>query len=122
MAANPKLRVMIVKDGSLLDPTGIAILRDIAKGGDFQIWGEFVGDGDGTGIIMEAGKVRGAADPERVEPPRRRKAKGEGVVEAVAAEPIEAGDPVKADDDGRVRPLRPRRTPAAGGPGGLFGE
>ncbi|MBA2717728.1 MAG: hypothetical protein H0U52_00605 [Chloroflexi bacterium] len=83
MAANPRLRVLRIKDGSLLDKKNLAVLKDTAKANDFQIWGEFVGE-EGAGIIMEAGKVKGAPDPERVEPPKRRK-KGE------AADPAESG-------------------------------
>lgn len=80
MAANPKLRVIRVKDGSLLDKNSLSILREMATENDFQIWGEFVGD-EGAGIIMEAGKVRGAPDPEPLDRPRRRK----------AAEPVPEG-------------------------------
>lgn len=73
MAMNPKLRVMIVKEGALLDGKNLALLREIAKEGDFQIWLETVGERDGVGIIMEAGKVRGAPEPERLPAPKRRK-------------------------------------------------
>jgi hypothetical protein len=76
MAANPKLRVLRVKDGSLLDPTGLKLLAELAKDNDFQIWGEFVGEGEGVGVIMESGAVKGAPEPERIEAPKRRK-KGE---------------------------------------------
>jgi hypothetical protein len=85
MAANPRLRVLRVKDGSLLDKRNLAILSETAKANDFQIWGEFVGE-EGAGIIMEAGKVKGAPEPERVKPPARRK-KGEAVTESEAEEP-----------------------------------
>lgn len=76
MAANPKLRVMLIKDGSLLDANGLALVRDLAKGGNYQVWLEGVGEGDGTGIIMEAGSVKGAPEAERLAGPKRRKAKG----------------------------------------------
>jgi len=72
IAANPKLRVCRIKDGSLLDAKNMAALADMAREHDFQIWLETVGE-DGAGIIMEAGAVKGAPDPERVEPPKRRK-------------------------------------------------
>lgn len=79
MAANPRLRVLRVKDGSLLDKANLAVLSATAKANDFQIWGEFVGE-EGAGIIMEAGKVKGAPEPERAKPPARRK-KGEAQAE-----------------------------------------
>lgn len=75
MAANPRLRVMLIKDGSLLDENGLALVRDLAAEGDYQVWLESVGEGDGTGIIMEAGSVRGAPTPEPIAPPRRRRAR-----------------------------------------------
>lgn len=62
MAANPTLRVLRIKDGSLLDDDSMAMLASMAEAEDFQLWVEVVGDG-GVGIIMEAGEVRGAAQP-----------------------------------------------------------
>lgn len=78
IAANPKLRVCVIKDGSLLDSKNLATLAEMAREHDFQIWLETVGE-EGAGIIMEAGAVKGAAEPERVQPPKRRK-KAEGDV------------------------------------------
>jgi hypothetical protein len=78
MAANPKLRVMLIKDGSLLDANGLALVRELASAGDYQVWLEGVGEGDGTGIIMEAGSVKGAPEAERLEAPKRRKKAGDG--------------------------------------------
>lgn len=62
MAANPKVRVLRIKDGSLLDQNGLKIIADMADKGDFQIWMEVVGEGDGMGIVLEDGMVKGA-DP-----------------------------------------------------------
>lgn len=74
MQANPKLRVLRIRQGSLLDDEGLQLLAEMAKAGDFQIWLEMVGDG-GQGIIMEDGSIRGAAEPESLadEGPKRRK-------------------------------------------------
>lgn len=55
MALNPKLRVMIVKDGSLLDQNGMALLREIAVASDAQIWIERVGKGDDMAFVIEDG-------------------------------------------------------------------
>lgn len=95
MAANPKLRVMLIKDGSLLDDRGLAIVREMASEGDYQVWLETVGEREGVGIIMEGGLVRGAPEPERVEAPRRRKPKAEG--EASENAPNEQAAPVTSD-------------------------
>lgn len=121
MTANPRLRVLRVKDGSLLDKKNLAILRETAKAHDFQIWGEFVGE-DGAGIVMEAGKVKGAPEPERVEPPKRRK-KGEAaamdpdaIVETanrgeVQAKDLVAGDQLVTAEKRKPQALREFSTP-----------
>jgi hypothetical protein len=72
MAANPELRVLRLKNASLLDKRAVETLREMATSNDFQIWAEFVGD-EGPGIIMESGEVRGAPAPEPLERPRQRK-------------------------------------------------
>jgi len=96
MAANPKLRVMLIKDGSLLDPNGLALVRDMAADGDYQVWLESVGEGDGSGIIMEAGKVRGADEPERIDPPKRRQTSRPltDKEKADMADPAKGSDPI----------------------------
>lgn len=58
MAANPKLRIIRIKDGSLLDEDGLAILRDMAKERDFQVWCERVDTSGKVGIYMEDGEVK----------------------------------------------------------------
>jgi DNA repair exonuclease SbcCD ATPase subunit len=57
IALNPKLRVIRIADGSLLDSDNLALVEDIAREHDFQVWIEMVGDGDGRGIIIEDGQV-----------------------------------------------------------------
>lgn len=56
MAMNPKLRVIRVRDGSLLDEQGMAILREVAEANDFQVWIERVGAGR-TGFVLEDGQL-----------------------------------------------------------------
>lgn len=62
MASNPQLRVLRVKDGSLLDANSMAIMAEMAAAEDFQLWVEVVGAPDGVGIIMENGLIMPAAD------------------------------------------------------------
>ena len=101
MAANPELRVLRLKDASLLDKRAVETLRAMATAHDFQIWAEFVGD-EGPGIIMEAGEVRGAPEPEPLPKPRQRKPKEEPAAEAdVPRETMPAPGPAEtkgADD------------------------
>ena len=58
MAGNPSLRVLRIKDGSLLDEDSLAILHEMAATEDWQLWIEKVGTG-GVGIIMEDGSIAG---------------------------------------------------------------
>ncbi|MFW0772491.1 AAA family ATPase [Paenarthrobacter nitroguajacolicus] len=58
IALNPKLRVIRIADGSLLDKDNLALVESIAREHDFQVWIEVVGDGDGRGIIIEDGEVK----------------------------------------------------------------
>lgn len=58
MAANPELRVIRIKDGSLLDDAGMNILKAMASEKDFQIWIERVSDSDPIAIVIEEGQVR----------------------------------------------------------------
>jgi DNA repair exonuclease SbcCD ATPase subunit len=77
MAANPSLRVLRVKDGSLLDEDSMKLLAEMATEQDFQLWVERVGSGD-VGVVMENGEVKAApkkaatkakaAEPETAKP------------------------------------------------------
>lgn len=60
MAANPSLRVLRVKDGSLLDEDSMKLLAEMAKAEDFQLWIERVGTDGGVGIVMENGEIKAA--------------------------------------------------------------
>ena len=60
MASNPKLRVIRIRDGSLLDDDAMARLAAMADKNDYQIWIERV-DGSGTvGFVIEDGHIKGA--------------------------------------------------------------
>jgi DNA repair exonuclease SbcCD ATPase subunit len=58
MAANPKLRVLRIKDGSLLDESNLALVADMATAGDYQVWVERVDSSGKVGVIMEDGEVK----------------------------------------------------------------
>lgn len=61
MALNPELRVIRIAEGSLLDEDNMKMVAEMAADHDMQVWVEIVGDGDGTGIIIEDGAVREAS-------------------------------------------------------------
>lgn len=57
MAANPKLRVLRIKDGGLLDARGMELVAEMAREHDFQVWMETCSP-VGFGIVMEEGEVK----------------------------------------------------------------
>lgn len=58
MALNPKLRVIRVRDGSLLDEESMKLLGQMADARDYQVWVERV-DGSGkVGFVLEDGHVK----------------------------------------------------------------
>jgi len=63
MALNPKLRVIRVRDGSLLDESSMVILGQMADQNDCQVWIERVENGK-CGYIIEDGHAREAVAPE----------------------------------------------------------
>lgn len=58
IALNPKLRVLLVRDGSLLDDANLKLLAELAEQHDCQVWLERVGSGDEVGIVIEDGTVK----------------------------------------------------------------
>ena len=57
MALNPKLRVIRILDGSLLDADNLALIAEMAADQDFQVWIERVSDASGVGVVIEDGEV-----------------------------------------------------------------
>lgn len=60
MALNPKLRVVRILDGSLLDADSMALIAQMAAAKDYQVWIERVDDGSGVGVLIEDGQVANA--------------------------------------------------------------
>jgi ABC-type lipoprotein export system ATPase subunit len=57
MAANPKLRVLRIKDGSLLDAGSLRMIAEMAEAADYQVWIEVVDTTGKVGIVMEDGEI-----------------------------------------------------------------
>lgn len=56
MAANPSLRVLMIRDGSLMDDDTMQVVRELAEQHDFQVWIERVSStGEGCSIIVTEG-------------------------------------------------------------------
>jgi len=58
LAANPKLRVLLIRDGSLLDSENLEVVRKMAEEADAQIWLEKVSEGADCSVIIEDGEVK----------------------------------------------------------------
>lgn len=60
MSMDPTLRVILIRQGSLLDDESVAIVAGWAAEHDFQVWMERVDSSGQVGIVMEAGQVKEA--------------------------------------------------------------
>lgn len=58
MSAAPKLRVIRITDGSLIDSKNLEILSTLAKENDFQLWIEKVDESGKVGVYIEDGEVK----------------------------------------------------------------
>lgn len=58
MALNPELRVIRIDDGSLLDSASLAIIEEMARKGDFQVWMEVVDESGKVGVYLEDGEIK----------------------------------------------------------------
>jgi hypothetical protein len=61
IAMNPRLRVLLLRDASLLDRDSLALLADMAKAAGAQVWLERVEDDSATAVVIEDGMVKEAA-------------------------------------------------------------
>lgn len=57
MAMNPRLKVMLIRDGSLLDEDALKEVARMADANDCQVWMERVGKGEECSVIIEDGQV-----------------------------------------------------------------
>ena len=59
MSSNPKLRVMQIRDGSLLDDDGLLAIADLAEQHNYQVLIERVDSSGKVGVVMEDGTASG---------------------------------------------------------------
>lgn len=57
MALNPRLRVIRILDGSLLDDENLKLITEMAASNDYQVWIERVSDPSETAVVIEDGAV-----------------------------------------------------------------
>lgn len=58
MALNPKIRVIRIADGSLLDSENLAVIESMAAEQGFQVWIEVVDETGTVGVVIEDGQVK----------------------------------------------------------------
>jgi len=58
MALNPKVQVLRVRDGSLLDEDGMKELSEMAELNGYQVWVERVDSSGKVGVVLENGEVK----------------------------------------------------------------
>lgn len=61
-ALNPRLRVIRIRDGSLLDESGLKLVAEMAEAQDFQVWIERVDSTGKVGFVIEDGTLAKAED------------------------------------------------------------
>lgn len=61
IAMNPRLRVLLVRDASLLDHDSMRLVAEMARDAGAQLWLERVETDDATTVVIEDGQVQEAA-------------------------------------------------------------
>lgn len=56
-ALNPACRVLLIRDGSLLDADSLRVVGELAEKYDCQVWIERVSDGEECSVVIEDGAV-----------------------------------------------------------------
>ena len=57
LAMNPELRILLIREGSLLDDKNLAMVAKMADDADAQVWLERVSKGSECQVIIEDGEV-----------------------------------------------------------------
>jgi DNA repair exonuclease SbcCD ATPase subunit len=58
LALNPKLKILLIRDASLLDQENLKLVADMAAEAGAQLWLERVSEGDEVSVIIEDGMVK----------------------------------------------------------------
>lgn len=86
---NPKLRVLLIRDGSLLDDESMTLIAKMAEEAKAQIWLERVGTDAHTSVIIEDGHVQGV-EPTDDFPQRAEDAPEKDDPKPAPAKPVKA--------------------------------
>lgn len=61
IAMNPDLRLLLIRDGDHLDDESLCLVAKMAEESDSQLWVERIREDAATSVVIEAGRVKGAA-------------------------------------------------------------
>lgn len=64
LAMNPALKVLLVRNGSLMDEDALALVSEMAQAAGAQVWIERVDSTGTVGIVIEDGMVKKVNEPE----------------------------------------------------------
>lgn len=64
MAGEPRLKVLRIREGSLIDDDGVKLVAEMAQARDWQVWMERVDSTGGRGFVIEDGQVRSVPQAE----------------------------------------------------------
>jgi hypothetical protein len=73
MAGNPKIRIMRIKDGSLLDDAGMKVIEEMVEANDFQCLIEQVDTTGKIGVYLVDGEIAAINEDEPVAKPAPKK-------------------------------------------------
>lgn len=58
IALNPKMRVLLIREGSMFDDDSLKLVAEMADEHDMQCWIEMVGEREGVSVVIEDGAVK----------------------------------------------------------------
>lgn len=88
LAMNPRLKVLLIRDGSLLDEESLELVAKMAAEASAQVWIERVEEGGTVSVVIEDGHIKGEKPPEpETELPLRATKPAESETEAPPDEP-----------------------------------
>jgi len=58
IALNPELKILLIRDGSLLDEESLKVVGQMAEDNSMQVWLEKVGEGKECSVVIEDGEVK----------------------------------------------------------------
>lgn len=66
LALNPTLRVLLIRDASLLDEDSLKVLETMGAESDVQLWIEVVSSNDPTALVIEDGLIQSRDEEKRL--------------------------------------------------------